>query len=66
MRVFKKKTACLSVEDVAFAERLSAITGRGKGDLCPVNIIPEPPVVRQTIPQLFFEPAELLAESACE
>jgi hypothetical protein len=66
MRIFKKKTTFGSAEDAAFAERLSAIAGRGKIDLCPVRIVPEPPAARQPIPQLFWGPAELLAETPCE
>ena len=66
MRIFNNKTVSMSAEDSAFAERLSAIATRVKVDLCPVIVVPEPPVAPQTISQLFWSPAELLAESAGE
>jgi hypothetical protein len=64
MRIFKNKPAS-AAEIAAFAERLTAIASRGRDDLCPAAA-PEPSVAPEAIPQLFWTPAELLAESAGE
>jgi hypothetical protein len=65
MRIFKNKPAS-AAEDSAFAERLSAIASRGRDDLCPGAIVPETSAAPKAIPQRFWTPAELLAESAGE